>query len=129
MKQIELTYAIKAPIEKVWLALTNADMAEQWGAGPAKIDAHEGGEFSYWSGDIHGTFTKLTLNELIEQDWYGHDNPYRKFKAVFHLKNQDDTTTVTLTFSGEIEDEQKDINDWQDYYFTPIKELLEASND
>ena len=126
MKQIEQTYTIKAPIEKVWSALTDADMAEKWGASPAKVDAREGGTFSYWEGDIHGSFTKLIPNKLIEQDWYGHDNPERKYNAVFHFKaNNNDETTVELVFSGEIEDEQKDINDWQDYYFTPIKELLE----
>ena len=44
MKQI---YKINAPIAKVWLTLTDADLAEKWGAGPAKVEAREGGEFSY----------------------------------------------------------------------------------
>jgi len=72
----------------------------------------EGGELSYWNDDIHGIYTKLMPHELIEQDWYGHDHPERKFKAVFNLKANGDTTTVHLTFSGDIEDEQKDVQDW-----------------
>lgn len=83
MSTIKQTYTIKAPINKVWAALTTAESAEQWGATPAKVEAHEGGEFSYWNGDIHGVFTKLVPETLIEQDWYGHDNLAWKYTASF----------------------------------------------
>ena len=126
MKQIEQTYEIKAPIGSVWKALTDGPTAEQWGAGPAKVDAHEGGEFSYWDGDIHGSFTKLVPEKLIEQNWYGHDHPDRKFTIRFDFKEENGTTTIKMTYSGPIEDEQKDIKDWQEYYFDPIKDLLEV---
>ena len=126
MKNIEQTYVIKAPIKKVWQALTDAELAEQWGAGPAKVDLREGGEWSYWDGDIHGTYTKLIPEQTIEQDWYGHDHPERKFHVAFSFKSNGETTTVRLDYSGEIEDEAKDIKDWQEYYFDPIKELLES---
>lgn len=125
MKQIEQTYTIKAPVSKVWQALTDADVAEQWGAAPAKVNPTINGEFSYWDGDIHGTYTKLVPEQLIEQDWYGHDNPERKFSAIFLFAENEGVTTIHLTFSGDIEDEQKDIADWRDYYFDPIKKLLE----
>jgi len=125
MIQIEQTYTIKAPVAKVYEALTDASVAEQWGAGPAKVDPREGGEYSYWDGDIHGVFTKLIPNQLIEQDWYGHDNPDWKYTVSFTLEGDDTTTTVHMVFAGNIVDEQKDMKDWQDYYFTPIKELLE----
>jgi len=125
MKQFQQTYVIQASLEKVWQSLTDAKTAEAWGAAPAKVDARENGEFSYWGGDIHGTYAKLVPNERIEQDWYGHDHPERKFKAIFTFETNDNATTVSLTFSGDIEDEQKDIKDWQEYYFDPIKKLLE----
>lgn len=126
MKEINQTYTIKAPVSRVYEALTSAELAEKWGAAPAKADAREGGEFSYWDGDIHGVYTRLIPNELIEQDWYGHDNPERKFRAVFRFEEADGATLVHLNFSGEIEDEQKDITDWREYYFDPIKQLLES---
>ena len=126
MSQIEQTYTIKAPIAKVWQALTDAATAEQWGAGPARVNATEGGEFSYWDGDIHGINTKVMPENLLEQDWYGHDHPERKYRASFALTTDGETTTVHLTYSGDIEDEQKDIKDWQEYYFDPIKKLLES---
>ena len=125
MKQTEQTYTIKAPVAKVWQALTDGPTAERWGASPAKVNAVEGGEFSYWDGDIRGVYTKLVPNKRIEQDWYGHDNPTWKYNVIFTFEGDDDSTTVHMVYSGNILDEQKDIKDWQDYYFTPIKELLE----
>jgi len=125
MSQIEQAYTIKAPVSEVWRALTDASVAEQWGAAPAKVDATEGGEFSYWDGDIHGINTKIVPEKLLEQDWYGHDHPERKFRAVFTFEAEGNVTTVRLVFTGDIEDEQKDKKDWQEYYFDPIKKLLE----
>lgn len=125
MKQIDQTYTINAPISKVWWALTTAEGAEAWGAGPAKFGATEGGEFSYWDGDIHGINTKVVSEELLEQDWYGHDNPTWKYNVKFTFEGDDKVTTVHMVYSGNILDEQKDIADWRDYYFDPIKKLLE----
>jgi uncharacterized protein YndB with AHSA1/START domain len=62
MKEIVQTYTINAPASKVYEALTNAEVAEKWGAAPAKVDPKETGTFSYWDGDIHGTYTKLIPN-------------------------------------------------------------------
>lgn len=126
MKTIQQTYTISTPIKKVWEALTSAEMAEQWGASPAKVEAYEGGEFSYWGGDIHGVFTKLVPEKLIKQDWYGHDNPTWKYRVTFTFEMMDNNTVVHLDFSGDIQDETKDIADWKDYYFDPIKKLLES---
>jgi activator of HSP90 ATPase len=126
MKTIAQDYTINASLHQVWKALTTTEMAEKWGAGPAKIDATEGGEFSYWDGDIHGTFTKLIPEKLIEQDWYGHDNPTWKYTISFVFTGNDQQTTVHMVYSGDIVDEQRDISDWQEYYFDPIKKLLEV---
>lgn len=125
MKQLEQTYTINASVSAVWKALTDGPTAEQWDAAPAKVDATEGGEFSYWDGDIHGVFTKLVPEKLIEQDWYGHDNPTWKYNVTFTFEGDDKATTVHMVYSGNILDEQKDIKDWQEYYFEPIKKLLE----
>lgn len=125
MTTIKQTYAINAPIEKVWWALTTVDGAEQWGAGPAKFDAKEGGQFSYWGGNIHGINTKVVPMHILEQDWYGHDHPEEKYRAEFSFSQEGNITTVKLRYSGNIYDEQRDVSDWQEYYFDPIKKLLE----
>jgi uncharacterized protein YndB with AHSA1/START domain len=127
MKVIDQTYTIQAPISAVWKALTDGPIAEQWGAAPAKVDAREGGKFSYWDGDIHGVFTKLVPEKLIEQEWYGHDNPTWQYNVAFTFEGSNNSTTVHMVYSGNILDEQKDISDWHDYYFEPIKKLLEQT--
>jgi len=124
MKSITKDYIIAAPVNEVYKALTDGPTAELWGAAPAKVEAREGGEFSYWDGDIHGVFTKLVPNRLIEQDWYGHDNPTWRYTVSFILEGDDASTKVHMTYSGDIVDEQKDLADWDDYYFEPIKKLL-----
>jgi activator of HSP90 ATPase len=126
MSTIKQTYTVKAPLSKVWWALTTAEGGEAWDAGPVKFDLHEGGEFSYWGGDINGLNTKVIEDALLAQDWYGHDDPSEKFNVLFEFRGKDGITTVNLTYSGNIADEKKDIKDWQDYYFTPIKNLLES---
>jgi len=126
MKQIEQTYTIKAPANKVWGALTTAELINKWGAGPAIFDAQEGGTFSLWDGDIHGTNTRVVPNELLEEDWYGHDDPERCYKVSFALTEKDGVTTVLLKHADVPDDEAEDFADgWRDYYFDPIKELLE----
>lgn len=125
MSDIQIAYTIKAPVKKVWQALTSAEVAEQWGAGPAIVDATVGGKFSYWDGDIHGIFTKLVPEKLIDQDWYGHDNPTWKYNVTFTLDGSEKTTHISILYSGEILDEKKDIKDWYEYYLEPIKSLLE----
>ncbi|HSX30683.1 MAG TPA: SRPBCC domain-containing protein [Candidatus Saccharimonadales bacterium] len=126
MKTIEQTYSIAAPVQQVWQALTDASVMEQWGAGPANSDIREGGSFGLWGGDIHGIYTKLIPEQLIEQDWYGHDHPDWKYQVVFNLTADGARdTTLHMIYSGDIQDEQKDISDWNEYYFAPIKKLLE----
>lgn len=97
MQTITQDYKIAAPVDKVWQALTDASVMEQWGAGPAKSDAVEGGKWSLWDGDIHGTFTKLVPGELIEEDWYGHDNPTWKYTIVFRFTEENDVTKVRMS--------------------------------
>ena len=71
------------------------------------------------------TTMKIVSQKLIEQDWCGHDNPTWKYTVRFEFDSDVTSTTVHVNFSGKIQDEQKDLSDWRDYYFDPIKKLLE----
>lgn len=126
MQDIVQTYTINAPVEKVWQALTDAKLIDQWGAGPAEFDAKESGTFSLWGGDIHGTNTTLVPNELLEEDWFGHDNPERCYKVSFKLTENNGVTTIKLSHKDVPDQEVDDFAEsWKDYYFDPIKQLLE----
>ena len=69
MKSLTQTYLINAPVEKVWEALTDPQVIDDWGAGPAKMSEEEGEEFEIWGGDIHGKNIKVVKNKELVQDW------------------------------------------------------------
>jgi len=125
MKHLNQTYVIKAPVAAVWRALVDPEVIEQWGGGPAEMDAKEGTEFSLWGGDIHGVNTRVVENELLAQDWTEGDWP-EPSKLEFRLSEQDGATTVELDQANVPDDDAADIDQgWHDYYLGAIKELLE----
>ena len=127
MKQVEQTYVIEAPLDKVWQAFVEPEIIVRWGGGPAKMSAEASSDFSLWGGDIFGTNTKVVEHELLEQDWYSGDQWPQPSKVTFSFKSDGDKTIVRLKHTNIPDDEAKDIEQgWQDYYLGPIKELLES---
>ena len=125
MKVIKQTYIIKAPLEKVWKALTDPKVIEKWGAGPAVMDNKEGTEFSLWGGDIFGKNIEVIPGEKLVQYWYGGkwDEPS---KVLFTLTSNGDTTTVDLLHENIPDNEASEIESgWNKYYMGPLKDLLE----
>lgn len=129
MQTIKQTYTINAPAQQVWEVLTKTKHIEQWTASPAAFDSSEGGTFSLWGGDIHGVNTKVVPPTLLEEDWYSNDdaNPNHCYKVSFALSEKNGITTIELTHAGVPDSAVKDYADgWHDYYFAPIKSLLEG---
>ena len=125
MKSIEQTYEINAPVEKVWQALTDPNIINDWGGGPAVIEAKPDTEFEYWGGDIHGKNTEVVENEKLVQEWFSGDWPEPSI-CTFELSQKGDSTTVRLTHTNIPDHEADDIETgWQDYFMGPLKELLE----
>lgn len=127
MPQVKQSCYIESTIQRVWRALTDESVLNQW-AGPARMDLKAGGEFSLWGNDVHGTNTKIVPNELLQQDWYGDDNPERKYDVTFSLGFDDYRGQVILTVTHSAgDDDFKSMSDgWRQYYFEPIKKLLET---
>jgi len=124
-KIIKQEYLIKAPIEKVWQALTEPKEIDMWGGGPAKMKAEENYEFSLWDGDIHGKNIKVAKGKTLKQEWYS--GKWQKPSIVtFDLSEKSGKTTVKLVHTDVPEDEKKSISDgWKDFYMGPLKKLLE----
>lgn len=125
MKTLKQTYEIKAPIEKVWDALTNSKTIEKWGGGPVKMAAVASSEFSFWGGDIHGKNTKVVKEKELSQEWMS--GKWDKYSKVdFKLSEKNGITKVFLTQSGIPDKEYEDIAEgWETYYLGEIKKLLE----
>jgi uncharacterized protein YndB with AHSA1/START domain len=126
-KVIKQEYLIKAPLEKVWEALTEPKIIDSWGGGPSKMKATQNYEFSLWGGDIHGKNIKVVKGKTLKQEWYS--GKWQKPSiATFDLSEMDGKTKVVLTHTDVPESEIKDISDgWKDYYLGPMQKLLEKS--
>lgn len=126
MKVLKQSYKIKAPIEKVWDALTNPKTIDKWGGGPSKMKALASSEFSFWGGDIHGKNIKVVKEKELEQEWMS-GNWDKYSKVDFKLNEKNGVTTVNLTQEGIPPEEYNDIADgWNRYYLGEIKKLLES---
>lgn len=126
MKTIRQTYIIKAPVKKVWKALTDPKHIEGWGAGPAKMAPVEGTKFSLWGADIFGTNKEVIPNKKLVQEWWGGrwDEPST---VTFELLEKNGKTKVELLHENLPNDAAKDIEKgWKDYYMGPLKKYVES---
>src|SRR3990172_12988599 len=124
-KTINYAVVIRVPIDKVWEALVDGKVIEQWGAGPAKMEARAGVDFSFWGGDIYGTNLSVKPMKELVQAWLtkGWKEPSR---VVFRLEALKKGTRVRLSHSRLPEDEYEEIKKgWNHYFFEPMKVFLE----
>ncbi|MBI2021721.1 SRPBCC domain-containing protein [Candidatus Daviesbacteria bacterium] len=125
MKTIKQSYLINAQVSKVWQALVNPKIIDEWGGGPAKMSEREGSSFSLWGGDIHGSNLKVIKNKQLVQDWYSGDWE-NSSKVTFTLKSDGQKTEVDLLHEEVPDDEADEIEDgWQRFYLGPLKDYLE----
>ncbi|MBI2020567.1 SRPBCC domain-containing protein [Candidatus Daviesbacteria bacterium] len=125
MKTFKQTYTINTPKEKVWQALVDPKIIDDWGAGPAKMSEEEGAEFSIWGGDIHGKNIEVKKGEKLVQDWIEGD--WDEFSRVtFLLSGENGKTKVELLHENVPDKEAEELEDgWKRYYLDPLKDLLE----
>ncbi len=127
MKVLKQTYHIQAPIEKVWQALVDPKVIELWSGTEAVMSDIPNSSFKLWGGDIHGVNTEVIPNLMLSQDWYGGEWS-KPSKVVITLVAKNKGTMVNLKHWDIPEGEEKDFDEgWKDFYFGPIKELLESS--
>lgn len=127
MKTITQTYLIKAPIKKVWQALIDPKIIDDWGAGLAKMSGNAGEEFELWGGDIHGKNLEVIPAKLLVQEWVAGDweEPSR---VTLTLSEKDGKTKVDLLHENIPDKESGEINEgWKRYYLGPMKEYLEMT--
>jgi uncharacterized protein YndB with AHSA1/START domain len=130
MRTFTRLYKINAPISKVWQALTDPEVINEWGGGPsAKMSTEEGDEFSLWGGDIYGKNIQVEPGKLLVQDWYG-GKWERPSQVTFELFEVGEKTEVKLTHADFPEQvSQQAIDDfasgWDEYYMGPLQELVE----
>lgn len=127
--EIRKRYIIPGSVEEVWQALTDVREIEGWGAGPAEMDPVEGGRFSLWGGDIHGTNTGIDPGKRLVQDWYGGDWDEPSI-ATFTLEDTPAGTVLDLVHTGVPEPLLTDFDrGWDDYYLGPLRARVSDDED
>src|SRR5579871_4873868 len=117
MKSVNQIYEIKAPVKKVWQALVDPKIIEQWGGGPAVMSEEVGFNWSLWGGDIFGKNLEVEPNKKLVQEWSDSKKWKKPSLCVFNLHEKDGITKVTLTHSNIPDEAVADIEEgWKDYY-------------
>ena len=100
MFKVEKNMAIAAPVEKVWLALTNEQAIAAWmGDGTVEVDLRISGEYRFFDRQTTGRF--LRIQPLLQLDYTWRQSEWKKGwpDSVVHwtLAPAGEGTQVSLT--------------------------------
>jgi activator of HSP90 ATPase len=126
-KTIRQTATFNASTHDVYEALMDAKKHSEFTGGVAKISRKVGGKFSIYDGEIDGENLELVPDQKIVQSWRYSDWPEGHYStATFSLETIEGGTRLTFTQKGVPDDQYEDIKQgWRDYYWKPMKEMLE----
>jgi activator of HSP90 ATPase len=129
-KTIRQSVTFKASPHAVYEALMDSRKHARFTSAKAKISRKMKGKFTAYDGYIEGFHLDLAADKKIVQSWRGSDWPEGHFsKATFSLKKIKKGTRLTFTQSGVPDQHYGDIRQgWRDYYWKPMKEMLEKGN-
>jgi len=127
IKTIRQSVTIKATPHEVYEALMDSRKHSKFTGAKASISRKIGGKFKAYGDYISGVNLDLVPDKKIIQSWRGSDWVKGHYsKVTFSLKKVKNGTRLTFRQSGLPEKYYKDINQgWRDYYWKPMKELLE----
>ena len=126
-RNIRQSVTIKARPHELYLALMDAKKHARFTGGPAVISWKTGGKFTIYGGDISGANLELVPDRKIVQSWRYSDWPEGHFsRATFSLKEVPGGTRLSFIQTGIPEQFAGDIaQGWREYYWGPLKEMLE----
>lgn len=129
LADIEQTELIRATIVEVFRALTESRIIDEWGGGPARVQAKPNGKYSLWDGEMYGVVREVEypvrlVYTLREEHW---DDTVFDSLVTWNLREVDRGTLLSLRHSGLPNRKTRDIHDegWSEYFFGPLKAYLE----
>jgi activator of HSP90 ATPase len=128
-RTIRQSITFKTTPHEVYEALMDSRKHSRFTGAEAKISRRVGGKFTTFDEQISGTILELVPEKKIVLSWRGGIDfwPEGHYSRVtFWLEKIKVGTRLRFTQSG-VPDETYDIWDqgWRDYYWKPMKELLE----
>ena len=133
MLEVEKHVQIAAPIEKVWLALTDPDSIRGWMGEDSTIaiDLRVGGRYQFFGGDTSGHFTQIEPPSVLEYTWRQGEweSDWPDSIVRWELKPEGQETSVSLAHTQFPNIEERDSHDegWDEYFLGPMKDWLEKS--
>lgn len=126
-KTIKQSVTFKAKPHDVYEMLMDEKKQAEFTGGEAKISRKAGGKFSIYDGEIFGVNIELVPDKRIVQSWRYSDWDEDVYStATFALEEVNGNTHLTFTQTGVPDDKFEDIKQgWKDYYWAPMKEMLE----
>ena len=129
MKTIKQTVTIKRNPHDVYEALMDSHKHTRFTGDKAVISKTIGGTFSVFDGYAQGTNLELIPDKKIVQTWRASDWPEGHSSMVtFMFKAVPSGTRLTFTQTDVPDEFADDIaQGWKDYYWTPLKQMLERT--
>jgi activator of HSP90 ATPase len=126
-KDIRQSVIIKAAPHDIYEALMDSKKHARFTSGKASISRKVGGKFSAFDGYCEGVNLELVPDRKIMQTWRASDWPEGHYSRVtYALEEVAGGTRLTFTQTGVPEERYREISrGWQDYYWAPLKEMLE----
>jgi activator of HSP90 ATPase len=126
-KTIHQTVTFKATPHDVYETLMDSKKHAELVGAEAKISKKVGAKFSIYGGEIQGVNLELVPDSKIVQSWRYSDWPEGHYsKATFSLEESKGATKLTFTQTEVPEELYEDVaQGWRDYYWSPMKEMLE----
>ncbi|MHB1004762.1 MAG: SRPBCC domain-containing protein [Chloroflexota bacterium] len=130
-KTIRQQFTFKASPKEVYEALMDPRQHAAFTGGSAEIGQAEGDKFSIFDGYITGTNIKIEPYSRIVQAWRAQEDgwPADHFsRLTLALEGISGGTRLTLRQSGTPEEHYEAIKQgWVDYYWMPLKRMLEGA--
>lgn len=125
MKNFKKYFTLPAPVEDVYLALTNPKSILLWSGDWAEMSEVPGSEFSLWEGSIVGKNLEFETNKKIVQQWYfGEDSEDSIVTIKLHAKGEE--TSMEVEHSNIPDEAFSDIVEgWNNSYFASLLEFFE----
>lgn len=126
-KTIRQSISFRASPHDIYEALMDSRKHSEFTGDEANISRKIGGKFTAGSGYIDGINIELVPDRKIVQSWRGSDWPKDHYsKATFSLKQVKEGANLSFVQAGVPEQHYEEISQgWRDYYWIPMKEMLE----
>jgi uncharacterized protein YndB with AHSA1/START domain len=132
MDDVEKTILINAPVEQVWVALTDPSSLNAWmGAdGVQHFGARPGDSFAVFGGETTGKITQVVAPNLLEYTWRqaSWQSEWQDSLVRWDLLASGRATLLHLVHSGFPTEEERDGHDegWDLYWLAPMQTWLEG---